>query len=759
MALYVTKYGEGYGTYDRYFRVNIYEDVSVEPEPIKFDLDGCQIDYRPDAEDFLPGVVPSQCTFGLLVDSATWQTYVALLINTEDRTIYIEVTDVNQVAVWRGWLLVDNIVLEDGVLPYTVNLTAVDGLVDLKNTVWDQQGNELTVVEMLKLAIEKIGTNALYTDDYMITTSVDWYENAMPGRSTNNDPMNLTKINGSVYIQRSIDEANFAQFDVDEDGNAIPMSYYEVLVDLCTAFNARLMMCDGQYQFINPFTAYTAATAKMCYYTKALAMVGALVDLGATVDKTDYARDAGGTDTLLPQAAQVKSVYNHYTGASIFNKPEPTSGYANFEAFGSMIAGTGNYLIFKFTTYGTIVSPINFTVLSQAYVILKIEIKIGSYYLTGDNTLPGSMAWTLTPSAYYYTGPKVNLMVNPLPGGSSPYAFDVIITTPEILADGAASYKLNYSRVTNCNAPFQDVTSWLTTFTNLYFGVNIASILNDEALNSLYYYSDLTAPSTAYKIETTPVLVGDGLNASTPGALQVYTGSAWVYSTGLWRRRDTGTAYELGELRVLELHGLCFKSVYMLQGSIFGGASDKQPLPHLLYDYIDETYVAQLGTLDFDSQTFSGEWYKISEWDIETVSISNKGQTRRLPATQTEVVSLRRFVGNTNYQAAIGRLATAIELTTDEVTEIILDLATYVVFKTGDVIIVMDPTTGHYEEMEVAADQEDTTVTVEAIVVTGALSVDSLVFWRGDYEAYLIRQAGTGTDVSVKALKIAKIAL
>lgn len=647
MAWFNTYYGEGYGLTDYYFRVNLYQDVVSEPEPVQVELDGCTIDYRPDAEDFLPGVVPSELSFGVLIDSSALETWVASLIAVEDKEIYVEVVDSNAVAIWRGWLLVDNIVLEDGVLPYTVKLTAVDGLVDLKNTPFDSLGNEYTVIELLQAAIEQIGTDALYDDEYMIATSVDWYNDAMPARDVDNDSMAWTKIKGSAFHQRSLSSDNFGQFDLDEDGNPIPLSYYEVLQNLCVTFNARLMMTDGMYQFFNPFTAYTAATAKISYYTKTLAAVHAVTDLSIDVDKSDFAREAGGTDTLLPQAAEVKSVYEHYSGYTIYNK-QWKHDYPALVSIGYFQAGTGNRLYIKFNAFGDLYwtgSPPS----SAYYIRLKIEVKIGSYYLTGDSTQAGSLAWTTTAGAAYYLKSPM------IPQGFTTtlsYLFPGSLSTPDIPVDGTCEFRITRFQILDALAPFTDLSSQFLGAT-YYNNVNILFILAGDSLTSKSYYSDLTTPRTDYKIETLPTVLGDGIVPANAGALQVWNGTGWVYSSTKWRRYDTGSDYDIGQLRVLELHGICFQSIYMLQGSIFGRGDDKLPGMHNLYTYISNNYVAQLGTIDFDSQTLSGEWYRITGFDMQYGTGDTKEKFADLPPGNM----VNEFIDPNSYSEPVGRSA------------------------------------------------------------------------------------------------------
>jgi hypothetical protein len=628
MAFNVTYQGEGYGTYDRYFKILIYQDtlpVKVET----FEIDGCQIDYRPDAENFLPGIIPSECSFGFMVNGASDIAFISSLVNVSDKEVFIEVWNATTCD-WRGWLMVDNIVLEDGVLPYTVKLTAVDGIADLKNTTWENIVSTPTIVGLLWDAIGKTGIQQLLADnDQILATSVDWYEDQMPGRSLANDPMNLTRFAGATYFERQIGEFGFGQYKTDENGDPIAFNYYDILSDVCRTFNARLYMAGGIWNFVNPFTAYTAPTAKVHRYTKVLAMTGALEDLTVAVNKSAYARDAGGTDTLLPQALSVTGRFLHFAGNRIVPVPNVITLGAAYP-IGDLIAGAGNRVRFLYNQYFTLVhnSP---TPASATYNIThKLTVQVGSYYLSGNNYSGLPPVWTLTPSSYFYRNVGVQIL------GLQQVILqnEISVWTPDIPADGTGTFEFDLHSITYTNGV--DASSKFTpnSFYTIY-GLSISMALNSETLEGISYESALSpANETTYTIDAGATYLGDGISQPFAGVLFVYTGSAWVQSTAKWRRRDTGTDYEIGLLRVMEIHALCFKSVYMMQGSIFG----EYPGIDRLYDYISQDYVANLGTIDYDSQTLTGEWYLISDHSFTTIAGTKSGTSGDgiSPGGQTE---------------------------------------------------------------------------------------------------------------------------
>jgi hypothetical protein len=257
-------------------------------------------------------------------------------------------------------------------------------------------------------------------------------------------------------------------------------------------------------------------------------------------------------------------------------------------------------------------------------LVLKIEVKVGSKYLTGSNYT--GAVWSNT-AGYYLLTTVFYPFFSDNNRFFTTFSDEYRISTPDVQATGAGEWKVSLVRVLDSFGI--NVTSQISTIDIDLRNVIISMVLGNENITVENYKSELTT-SSKYKIDTGGCYLGDGLVDATAGALQVWNGSAWVYSTSKWRRHDTGTFYPIGELRVMELHALCQKPVYMLQGSWFG-RSTNMPQIDMLYNYLGEKYIATVGTLMFDDQTISGEMYRISQFDIETITGDSTSNTGELP--------------------------------------------------------------------------------------------------------------------------------
>jgi hypothetical protein len=556
----------------------------------------------------------------------------------------------------------------------------------------------------------------------------------MPARSTSIDPMAHTKINGAVWYERRIDSDGFGFYTLDVDNLPIPMTYYDVITDICRCFNARLYMSGGVFNFVNPFTAYTATTARAFRYTKALTGTGADENWRASVDKSAYARDTGGTDTLLPQAYKVESTYLHLTGNNIIALPYYIASTTPY-TIGAVLAGTGNKINLKYNNLVSVIKTASPTVSFQYYSYHKLTIKIGAYYLVGDDYLTHITSWSLTPG--YFSHRK--LFMAAANGG---FVDTISIITPDIPADGVATFEVEFDKVELPNGI--NAAGDFSNYTCVFYAASVGFLLNDEALMSFTFDSTLSGtPNTKYTIDAGETYIGDGITNTSPGALKVYTGSAWVYSGSQWRRKDTGTAYPIGQLRVLEIHGLCYKSVYMLQGSIFGRQINMMPDIDRRYYYINEDYVCQLGTYDYDEQTMSGEWYKMTGHLMTETTGGGSGKKWPVPtgSNPSDDPGILYQITNNYITAATIALSDDGLTPGDEITEIPVTLIGRAVFNVGDEIIIFDPSTGNYQELTIDDIQaaEDEAISVVLATILYNFPAGSRIMYAGAFEARFLQ--------------------
>jgi len=385
------------------------------------------------------------------------------------------------------------------------------------------------------------------------------------------------------------------------------LTYYDVLKDLCTVFNARLSMVGGMWRFINPFTAYTSGTAKLQTYSKDLTMTGNATNVTVQVDKVGYARDAGGTDTLLPSASKVISRYQHNTGVTVYPFASTYNDPITALSLGFITGGTGNQIRFNaifrgnFERFGTLNANKSY------YIVYKVTLQVGSYYLTGSS-IDNTMSWSLTAGVYEFA---IAMSVKKI--GAINTAQTII--TPDVVGDGSATLTVAFDRFQSIQTGVNE-TSGFASWDFRYAEVNVAFDVANETISIQTYTAEpVAATSTKLTKTLADVMIGDGITTITPGALKVWNGSAWVYSAA-WKHKDTLIAWDIGELRVNEIIALCYKSVYMLQGSIFGGTDANMPRIDRRYEYVDEYFVPTVGSVDYESQTMTGEWFRIDVFDL-----------------------------------------------------------------------------------------------------------------------------------------------
>jgi hypothetical protein len=111
------------------------------------------------------------------------------------------------------------------------------------------------------------------------------------------------------------------------------------------------------------------------------------------------------------------------------------------------------------------------------------------------------------------------------------------------------------------------------------------------------------------------VLIGQGPTLNSPGHLEIWDGSDWVRPTK-WQVVGNTADKPIGQLTVNEIIKGQLKAVEYLSGMTFfmNDAKNSFLFPHLAIKYKNNYYVFQGGEINLMRDSFTGEWWKISDF-------------------------------------------------------------------------------------------------------------------------------------------------
>lgn len=600
---------------DRYsneYDVDILDMQGVYGSAFRFNLGtDFALSYNSQSDERFTPIKGSDLVLPILIQNASQENIIlGQMLNSvdfgEDR--WLVKVNKNGDLFWVGVVVFDLWQRSDMSYPYTINITATDGLARLK---------ELEFTPMLTNNMESIGSiiqkillktplyQVLSAGEPFYSNSINWYDSNMPSVTSSTDPFEQT------FIRR------WALVDIDNEdsNNNKAISYYEALETLLLQFNARILLSDGIFRIV----CVNLYEKSNILYERVYDESGNYLSTSSPSWNTNINQSSSWVSTGQNQwqyYPAVRSIYRRYFLGKSDNLINPTLGLTTAQSFNDQLAGS----VLRLQSYWQLITTATTTVgaLATQTIIMEFKIKCGSYYLRAAlNSV--NVSWTTNSADRYYAAVVVQLYQN---------KFQLSFVTP-VLPTGTH---------TACEIQLISAVSNLGNTISLNpLQLFLDNGNNNEWLNfSANNTTDLINSKT-YDLPDARIGIGPSYGSNSA----IFTGSSMATASlsSSWSIDKTGPTYDINELLVKEIFSGQSVPSPKYQGEIITDAS-----PHFKLTYNSEKYIINGVTYNLLTDTYNGEWFAIQlntdNFDVEDSGVGNN---------QAQTLYIGESMGNTEF--------------------------------------------------------------------------------------------------------------
>lgn len=688
--------------------------------------EGFQITYEGQGDEIYTPIKGSACKVyaGVTNDSAglalrTW-IYNSVLATKEDQYHVAIYKDGN--LHWFGVILPSLGNEPDDSRPYDFVIQATDGLARLKDKEYtpavtaytDPSVGRRTFIEILYEVLKATPLYMATSEALLFTTCVGYYEDTMPAKDTDIDPLRFSKIRESVFLI------------LEENKEPLGQSYYEVLAQICESWGLRVMLSDGLFRFYQIQSYNDDAVERWeRYYTRETGeYIGFFEFTGYREDLEAAAIPSVVNGNQWEFYDPLKFVYLKFPfskDSNMLDELETMTSSSPFRWFYEtdlrdyLVGGAGRKLNFVTSLRVTMSGRFN------DFVIVSIKIKLGNLYLSKPITSTIA-TWSTNPSARY--GIVINNVIGP-----TTFNYNIAVQTPDIPAGTYLDNEFQLEALIS-SAAFGNVFTASRQLGSTSLSYNSSS--NSENENYFEYIGGNTnTPINSYDLELEDTYIGETLDFG-PGHIFVSpNGSIFSPSTAKWRLEGSGSVYDFCLIRLRDVLTAQTIATRKYQGAILGSMINA----HNSIEYDGKIYLINGAVYSAMNERWEGEWIEVDYARASWQEI--QGATAQ--AGQGGDTQLRREIGDISYRDNLGNLQLKsvisqqeISVLTTEATgtfnSISFGVLSYEV-REGDYLRILTPDGGGNEVVRATADSTGSFVSIDTITTTGGLPEGSAVLF------------------------------
>jgi hypothetical protein len=743
----VRAYSEFKSLLGRNWKIEIWdEDFSGTATTFEVRGDGYTLNYESPNDGYLDIIKGSKVSFTPIIgqNDTTMQTLIEDIGGANDGRFFVRIYEDSDLY-WFGQIQT-SLIREPDTWPSQVKITAVDGLALLKDIQYQPSGNVSDGIpinrgrftEIIAECLSEIGAyNTFFSgSDTPVKYAVDWYHSDMA--SLNNCPMFTSGVRRFLFKQEN----------TEADIGYEPISCYEVLEIILKAWNARIILTNGQF-LVEQSASHINTLRREWDLTVDGSTSGTVASENntRTIDQTNVIRLAGGSRSWQKALKSVTKTGVHNTYDNILQQQINYETLTDFNpeslplSIGSNDAKTLKVRIpIQLTIFNRTGSPYN---LQGNYVALAMTIKLqgatDTIYLQKSLFADVNTATWDSSSDFWFISME---LTGPISDGQ-------FVTVEKIVEFETPVF-------TNDDYNVQEIRIQFPVASQLYSSANTSSVYSVPALNFISvsdnqydptYSGDLlmwyttgfstiqlnggseqpsneieftVSDSTSTAIETYDygdIRIGTIYRSSVElSAINVYDGSAWTIPGAGWDQGALSGTYKfnvLGSRELLDLRSVTrSRQNFTIQGTINANNS---------IAYNSDKYVFMGGQFVANLDRWSGEWLEVPSTSSLTGFTSVEDVlgipgTLNVGSTVSNVDELAGQVAGVLQSGSITGVSSGIAQGTVITGIDIEDYAQSAIVNSGDEITVISASTGQSQSFTVTSDvtSGDTTISVSS---------------------------------------------
>lgn len=663
----------------------------------------------------------SAAKINLIAANSDDETIIETLRDTAAETLVVEILQ-NESPFWRGVVLPDLITRENRSTPYVWSIPATDGLKRLalydRNIAYASDFAKTLAEGFVSLFNLTEVSNVIKSSETLVTTANRWYENAMPATGVGIDPFIYTNFAGG---------GNYWQLE-DIDGDVIYRSAYEVLEAFLKAFKCFVMMRNGHYHIIQ-HDQYGSGVLYLHAYPKNYPTGSASVS-SFNPNNSTLNIEAGSSFAYAPEIARVRAKYDVKNAGRLTTNIQKDNWQTEATLATVTRFTTDTQLKLTFINGPTAVweytGSVGTTTLRgalSAKFTIKVRLSTGPTYFLTDNlgwSTSSSDALEINIPNVSYLARSTGIIIADATAAMVSQFGSAELVTDAIPVSGSLTLEIDpllfYS---NGSTGFPTTGLALSSVTAL---VNLAYTDPSLVNGTINYELTNNDTNSSFEFDDGDVLVSD-LIGSNFGALRTFNGTSFGFNNN-WKRQATGTAYPITNLGLRILLEYQSSELEILNGSII--ASKYEALQAV--NKYSKRYVLNRASFVAQTGTWTGTWIEFpTTGGGATIGVED-------PTIRTGGVGmLARFQRpNSQYFDRLENSAFIITTTDAEVsgtvTSISINSPSFNIAYSGVALLIVDPTTGNSDQLELSAD-----LTTAATTVSFASKTLSQTYPIGSY--------------------------
>lgn len=400
------------------YRVDLFDSTyASSSSEVRALQGGFKIAYESESDDINQPIKASSATLNLIVEDSTMESYIYGLVDRPYGDIVLNIYKSGSIY-WTGKVNTGLIKLEHTPFPYAVEFNAIDGLGDLTKLKFDDsnmgiltEGNRYKLTQFFADILNQTGASTHIGTSNFFTTASPLYETQS---ITTDDVFNRTYLYTSAFT--------------DQNGN-YNLNSHQVLTQLLTAFNCRIMLSNGKFRIIdNRFYDYYTSWKEYVYnnsgvqqsnstFNNSVAYGSDRIFLADPIIEFDpglkyvEAKQIADFDIRLNTKQTLNLSYGS-SGSSLFAvRRQPILGVdASGYTYSSLVGGTNKKLRLQFTIENKGLDPKK---LRWINVIIQVTNGSQSKRLSNTyNSFTGINGTTKNPDPYQWVTPSTSQGIN-----------------------------------------------------------------------------------------------------------------------------------------------------------------------------------------------------------------------------------------------------------------------------------------------------------------------------------------------------------